>query len=107
MTIASEAPTLNTPVQVRFTHAGTPLAIRHDGQIRSVDLELDTAHWYTRDSWWETRQAIPAGTGNVVDIEHWQVQVRLPGPGSPLRTFQLRREPLTQQWFLDTITHAD
>lgn len=99
MTIAPAAPTLNTPVQVRFTPTGTPLAIRHDGQIWSVDPELDTAHWYTRNSWWETRQTIPSGIGNVVDIEHWQVQVRHTS-ASPLRTFHLRRDPLSEQWLL-------
>lgn len=103
MTIAPEAPTLNTPVDVRFTPAGTPLAIRYNGQIWSVDPELDSAHWYTRDSWWETRQTVPVGVGNVVDIEHWQVQVRLTST-SVLRTFELRRDPLSDQWLLAAIT---
>jgi hypothetical protein len=34
-------------------------------------------HWFTRDSWWDTRRSVPVGVGNVVDIEHWRVQVRL------------------------------
>jgi hypothetical protein len=43
------------------------------------------------------------GVGNVVDIEHWRVQVRLGGSDSQLRTFELRREPLGQQWLLEAI----
>jgi hypothetical protein len=105
MTITPEAPTLNAPVDVRFTKAGTPLAVRYDGRIWAVTEE--PVHWFTRDSWWETRHTVPVGVGSVVDIEHWQVQVRLPGPDSPLRTFHLHRAPLTQQWRLNAITDAD
>jgi hypothetical protein len=75
MTITHEAPTLNTPVDVRFTAAGTPLAVRYDGRIWAVTEEA--VHWFTRDSWWETRRSAPVGAGNVVDIEHWRVQVCL------------------------------
>ena len=103
MTITPEAPTLNTPVDVRFTAAGTPLAVRYDGRIWAVDPTLDTAHWFTRDSWWETRRSVPVGVGNVVDIEFWRVQVRHTSD-LPLRTFELRREPLSDQWLLTAIT---
>lgn len=103
MTIAPEAPSLNIPVDVRFTPAGTPLAIRYDAQIWAVDPTLENAHWYTRDSWWESRRTVPVGIGNVVDIEHWQVQVRLTS-ASALRTFELRRDPLSEQWLLEAIT---
>jgi hypothetical protein len=102
MTITPEAPTLNVPVDVRFTKAGTPLAVRYDERIWAVTEE--PVHWFTRDSWWETRRSVPVGVGNVVDIEHWRVQVRLGGSGSQLRTFDLRREPLAEQWLLDAIT---
>ena len=105
MTITPEAPTLNAPVDVRFTKAGTPLAVLYDGQIWAVDPNLDTAHWYTRDSWWETRQTVPVGIGNVVDIEHWRVQVRLTAT-STLHTLELRRAPLSEQWLLAAITDA-
>jgi hypothetical protein len=106
MTITPEAPTLSIPVDVRFTPAGTPLAVRYDAQIWAVDPTLESAHWYTRDAWWETRQTIPVGIGNVVDIEHWQVQVCLPGADPSLRTFLLRREPTSTQWLLDAIINA-
>ncbi|HEY1155070.1 MAG TPA: hypothetical protein VGE95_02090 [Arthrobacter sp.] len=104
MTITHEAPTRNTPVDVRFTAAGTPLAIRYDGRIWAVDPTLDTAHWFTRDSWWETRSSAPRGIGNVVDVEHWRVQVSSGRSDSPLRTFELRREPLSEQWLLEAIS---
>lgn len=101
MTITHEAPTLTTPVDVRLTAAGTPLAVRYDGKIWAVAAE--PVHWFTRDSWWATRRSAPVGVGNVVDIEHWRVQVCL-GSSSPLRTFELRRDPLAEQWLLDAIT---
>lgn len=104
MTITTEAPTLNASVDVRFTAAGTPLAVRYDGRIWAVTEE--PVHWFTRDSWWETRRSVPVGVGNVVDIEHWRVQVRLGGSDSPLRTFELRREPLAEQWLLEAITDS-
>ena len=103
MTITPEAPALSIPVDVRFTPAGLPLAIRYDGQIWAVSEE--PIHWFTRDSWWDTRQTIPVGIGNVVDIEHWQVQVS--SSNSALRTFLLRREPTSTQWLLDAITDAN
>ena len=104
MTVTTEAPSLKTPVDVRITKAGTPLAVRYDGRIWAVTEE--PVHWFTRDSWWETRRSAPVGVGNVVDIEHWRVQVRLGGSDSPLRTFELRREPLAEQWLLEAITDS-
>jgi len=102
MTITPEAPTLNTPVDVRFTKAGTPLAVRYDGRIWAVTEE--PIHWFTRDAWWKTRRSVPLGVGNVVDIEHWRVQVRVGRSDTQLRTFELRRQPLAEQWLLEAIT---
>jgi hypothetical protein len=47
---------------------------------------------------------VPVGVGNVVDVEHWRLQVRLGASTSALRTFQLRRDPLMEQWLLEFIT---
>jgi hypothetical protein len=94
--------TLNTPVEVRFTAAGTPLAVRYDGRVWAVAAE--PLHWFTRDSWWETQRTVPVGVGNVVDIEHWRLQVRLGSSTSALRTFDLRLNPLSDQWLLESIT---
>ncbi|WP_395405630.1 hypothetical protein ACHMXB_21475 (plasmid) [Arthrobacter sp. UC242_113] len=89
-------------MQVRFTAKGMPLAVRHDGRVWAVAAQ--PVHWFSRDSWWDTRRTAPVGVGNVVDVEHWRVQVRLGSSISALRTFELRREPLSEQWFLTSIT---
>lgn len=100
MTATLNETTLNVPVDVRFTATGTPLAVRHEGRLWAV--AADPVHWFTRDSWWETRDSVPVGIGNVVDIEHWRVQVRL-SSNSALRTFELRLDPLSEQWLLESI----
>jgi hypothetical protein len=94
--------TLNAPVDVRFTAAGTPLAVRYEGRVWAVAAE--PLHWFMRDSWWETQRTVPVGVGNVVDIEFWRVQVRLGSSTSALRTFKLRRDPLSDQWLLESVT---
>lgn len=103
MTLAPEHPTTGHGIEVRFSPDGTPLAIRHDGRIWMVDPTC-TAHWYTRDAWWETRNRAAIGTGDLVNVEHWQVQATLPSAGAELRTFTLRREPLATQWQLESIS---
>lgn len=104
MTATASEKTLDVPVDVRSTAAGTPLAIRHDGRIWAV--AADPLHWFTRDSWWDTRRSAPVGIGNVVDVEHWRVQVSLGASASALRTFELRRDPLSNQWLLEGIIEA-
>lgn len=103
MTLAPEAPPALQEVGVRFSQDGTPLAIRHDGQLWAVDPDVETAHWFTRDSWWDTRNRAPLGSGNVVDIEFWRVQVRGSSHG-PLLTMTLRLAPLSTQWVLESIS---
>lgn len=100
MTATVSEKTLDAPVDIRFTAAGTPLAVRYDGRVWAVAAE--PLHWFTRDSWWKTQRTVPVGVGNVVDIEYWRVQVRL-GSNSPLRTLELRRDPLSKQWLLEAI----
>ena len=106
MTAVATETTLDVPVDVavdvRFTPAGTPLAIRHDGRVWAV--AADPVRWFTRDPWWDTRTTAAPGTGDLVSIEIWQVQVRLGSSNSALRTFTLRRNPLSTQWLLDSIT---
>ena len=101
MTATLNETTLDLPVDIRLTATGTPLAVRFDGRVWAV--AADPVHWFTRDSWWETQQTVPVGVGNVVDIEFWRVQVKL-SSNSALRTFELRRDPLSEQWLLDSIT---
>ena len=102
MTTAASENVLDVPVDVRFTRAGIPLAVRYDGRVWAVAAE--PVHWFSRDSWWNTRRTAPVGVGNIVDIEHWRVQVRLGSSASALRTFELRLDPLTTQWVLAGIS---
>jgi hypothetical protein len=103
MTITHEAPTQTNDVQVRLDLSGNLLAIRHDGRIWLVDPDTDSQHWFGRDSWWDTRRTAAKGSGDLVSVEFWRVQARVPGADSPLRTFTLRRQPLATQWLLDSI----
>ncbi|MET3370660.1 UNVERIFIED_CONTAM: hypothetical protein ABIE34_003937 [Jeotgalibacillus campisalis] len=104
MTLAPEHPTTGHDVDVRFTSDGMPMAIRYDGRIWMVDPDVHTAHWFTRDSWWETRHRAAIGTGDLVSVEHWQVQATLPSGNAELRTLRLRREPLATAWQLESIS---
>jgi hypothetical protein len=90
-------------VDVRFTPAGAPLAVRHEGRVWAV--AADPVRWFDRDSWWETRRTAAVGSGDLVSIEYWRVQVRL-GSSSALRTFTLRRNPLATRWLLENISDA-
>jgi hypothetical protein len=101
VTAVANETTLDVVVDVRFTPAGTPLALRHDGRIWAV--AADPVHWFARDAWWDTRRDAALGSGDLVSIEYWRVQVRL-GSNSALRTFTLRRNPLTTQWLLENIS---
>ncbi|WP_400160566.1 hypothetical protein [Arthrobacter sp. BPSS-3] len=92
---------MDAEVDVRFTPAGTPLAVRHEGRIWAV--AADPVHWFTRDAWWDTRRTAAVGSGDMVSVEFWQLQVRL-GSNSALRTFTLRRDPLSTQWLLESIS---
>jgi hypothetical protein len=103
MTSTIEAPARNNELQVRTDPAGKPLAIRHDGQIWLVDPDTESQHWYGRDAWWDTRRTAAVGSGDLVSIEYWRVQVRSDAR-SALRTFTLRRNPLSAQWMLESIS---
>lgn len=106
MTTTIESPARTNDVQVRTDPAGKPLAIRHDGRIWLVDPATDSQHWFGRDAWWDTRHTAAVGSGDLVSIEFWRLQVR-PGTHSALRTATLRREPLSTHWLLDSISDAD
>jgi hypothetical protein len=101
VTAVANETTLDAEVDVRFTPAGTPLAVRFDGRIWAV--AADPVHWFTRDAWWNTRRTAAVGSGDLVSIEYRRVQVRL-GSNSTLRTFTLRRNPLSTQWLLESIS---
>lgn len=75
MTAVANETALDVAVDVRFTPAGTPLAVRLEGRIWAV--AADPVHWFARDSWWDTRRTAAVGSGDLVSIEYWRVQVRL------------------------------
>jgi hypothetical protein len=106
MSTTIEAPARNNDLQVRTDPAGKPLAIRHKGIIWVVDPDTESQHWFGRDAWWDTRRTAAVGSGDLVSIEYWQVQVRLDS-NSALRTATLRREPLSTHWLLENISDAD
>lgn len=101
MTAVANETTLDVDVDVRFTPAGTPLAVRHEGRIWAVAAE--PVHWFDRDAWWDTQSTAAVGSGDLVSIEFWRVQVRL-SSSSALRTFELRRNPLSTRWLLEGIS---
>ncbi len=105
MTLAPEAATQTRNLQVRTDPAGSPLAIRHDGRIWLVDPATVSEHWFGRDAWRDIRCTAAVGSGDPVNVEYWRVQVRLDS-SSALRTFTLRRDPLTTQWLLENISDA-
>ncbi|MET3952849.1 hypothetical protein [Arthrobacter sp. UYEF36] len=102
MTAVANETTLDVEVEVRITPAGTPLAVRYEGRIWAV--AADPVHWFTRDAWWNTRRTAAVGSGDLVSVEFWQLQVRLGTSSSTLRTFTLRRSPLSTQWLLESIS---
>jgi hypothetical protein len=106
MTLAPADPTQTHDTLVRLDAAGKPLALRHDGQIWLVDPATESRRWYGPDAWWDTRRTAAVGSGDLVSIEYWQVQVRS-GTHSALRTATLRQDPLATHWLLDNISDAD
>lgn len=105
MTATANKSAPDIAVDVRFTPAGTPLAVRHEGRIWAV--ATDPVHWFSRDT---RRTAVGGGGGDVggggdlVSIEYWRIQVRLGSSNSALRTFTLRRNPLSTHWLLENIS---
>ena len=89
MTAVANETTLDVAVDVRFTPADTPLAVRHEGRIWAV--AADPAHWFARDAWWDTRRTAAVGSGDLVSIEYWRIQVRL--GTSKLRPADLHNAP--------------
>lgn len=102
MTAVQSEAGLAAAVDVRFTLAGEPLAIRYNGNVWAV--AGDPVRWFERESWWVTHLRAPVGSA-VVDVEVWRVQVRI-NTASPLRTMEIRRRPTTEQWILASIDDA-
>lgn len=97
----TETPTLNDPIEVRFTQRGTPLAVRWRGRVWPVAAE--PVRWYGRWNWWEADLPAGPGHGNLVEVEYWRVQVRATST-SPLRTFELNKHPGQEGWHLIAVS---
>lgn len=103
MTGIVDGPGRHEPVEVRFTAAGKPLAVRYQGRVWAV--AADPFHWFTRTDWWKHGHSAARGSGDLVSVEFWRIQVRLTASAS-LRTLTLRREPASEEWLLDGISDA-
>lgn len=102
MDATTEPAVLNVAVDVRFTTAGQPLAVRYDGRVWSV--AADSFHWFARNNWRESGHAVPRDAGDdLVSVEYWRVQVRLAST-STLRTFTLRLDPRAPHWILESVS---
>ena len=77
-----------------------PLAVRYNSRAWAVMAE--PVHRFIRDAWCDTRRTAAVGSGDMVSIEFWRVQVGL-ASNSALRTFTLRRDPLSSQWLLESM----
>jgi hypothetical protein len=75
MTATANESALDVAVDVRFTPAGNPLAVRYNGRVWAV--MADPVHWFARDAWWDTRRSAAVGSGDLVSVEFWRVQVGL------------------------------
>lgn len=102
MDVVTEPVPVNAEVDVRFTSAGVPLAVRYDGRVWSV--AADPCHWFDRHDWWKSGQPAPRSSGDdLVSVEYWRVQLRLTSTSS-LRTFTLRRDPRAPAWVLEAVS---
>ena len=104
MTAVANKSTLDIAVDVRFTPAGTPLAVRHEGRIWAV--AADPVRWFDSDARPATQPTAAVGSGGPVSTEYWRIQVRLGTSDSAPRTFTLRRNPFSSQWLLENISDA-
>ncbi|MFJ5957047.1 hypothetical protein ACIQC5_13945 [Paenarthrobacter sp. NPDC092416] len=85
-------------VYVRLTPGGIPIAVVR-GQTE-WQIAVDPVRWFERVSWWEGSSRMPRGGGRV-DVEVWQVQVRLgANPRSALATWELVRDGTGGGWRL-------
>ncbi|WP_347107695.1 hypothetical protein AAHB33_11840 [Paenarthrobacter sp. S56] len=85
-------------VFIRNRPDGSPAAVVRGP--REWRIAVEPVRWFERVSWWESARRMPRGEGRV-DIEVWQVQVRLGGnENSELATWQLVRDGTGGGWRL-------
>ncbi|TVU61537.1 hypothetical protein FQP90_13430 [Paenarthrobacter nitroguajacolicus] len=85
-------------VYIRTTAQGIPATVVRGS--REWQIAVEPVRWFERVSWWEASTRMPRGQGRV-DVEVWQVQVRLGGNvRSALVTWQLVRDGSGGGWSL-------
>ncbi|MFE4195293.1 hypothetical protein ACFRJ9_05475 [Paenarthrobacter sp. NPDC056912] len=85
-------------VYVHTTEHGAPSVVVR-GQ-REWQIVVEPVRWFERVAWWEQTRRMPRGQGRV-DIEVWQVQVRLgTNAQSSLATWELVRDGSGGGWRL-------
>jgi hypothetical protein len=81
VTATANETALDVAVDVRFTPAGTPLAVRHEGRIWAV--AADPVHWFTRDARRDTQRTAAVASGDPVSIEYWTAPSARDSSSSP------------------------
>ncbi|WP_427171141.1 hypothetical protein [Arthrobacter sp. 92] len=85
-------------IMLRLAPDGTPQAVIRGG--REWNIGAEPVRWFERVSWWEDERRMPKGLGRV-DVEVWQVQVRLGrNSRSALTTMELVRDGQGGGWKL-------
>ncbi|MNR39651.1 hypothetical protein D3C85_1578760 [compost metagenome] len=85
-------------VHIVTVEPGAPAVIMRGG--REWRMVVEPVRWFERVAWWEQSRRMPRGQGRV-DIEVWQVQVRLgSNPRSGIATWELVRDGTGGGWRL-------
>ncbi|MET4539220.1 MULTISPECIES: hypothetical protein [Micrococcaceae] len=85
-------------VDIRSSAQGTPLVVLRGN--REWRIVVEPVRWFERVSWWEQSRRMPRGQGRV-DVEVWQVQVRLGNNvRSGIATWELVRDGAGGGWYL-------
>ena len=85
-------------VFIRNNPDGTPAAVVRGA--REWQIAVEPVRWFERVPWWESAHRMPRGEGRV-DVEVWQVQVRLgSNTRSTLATWELVRDGAGGGWRL-------
>ncbi|MGA8789003.1 MAG: hypothetical protein WB535_08650 [Paenarthrobacter sp.] len=85
-------------VDIRSSAQGTPLVVLRGN--REWRIVVEPVRWFERVSWWEQSRRMPRGQGRV-DVEVWQVQVRLGNNvRSGIATWELVRDGAGGGWCL-------
>ena len=83
-------------VDIPTVEQGAPAVVVRGG--REWHMVVEPVRWFERVAWWEESRRMPRGQGRV-DVEVWQVQVRLGNnPASGIVTWELVRDGSGGGW---------